>query len=585
MRHQNWGLSTFLRARRGFPSASCAERRRAGSRSVRPLMDALEERVTPSTFLVTNNLDPIGRLAPGSLRWAIASANASRDPNPTVEITSRVKGGTIVLHAGELRIRNGMTIENGSGTALTIQQNSPNSRVIHILNNPRALLVTLNGKSFTSAITLTGGHVVNANGGGILVDNPKNVLALDYVGVIGNTAVQIGNPRIGARGNGGGIYSRGTVTLNQSAVLANTAVGINGASGHAGGVYTDSGITLNASHVDNNFARNSGGILNVFGAVEVLNHSTVNSNSSSGNTLAQGDLGGGGISQMNGNVYVSQSQISNNKTIGMYSGGIVLLLGGVTVTDHSQVNGNTNVGPGGGIAANFGGSVVVSNFSQVNGNTDGGVGGGIVNWAENFGISIIDHSQVNDNISTNFQDSQSAQGLGQLFLDHSITNEFVAGGMGDPQLKQALQLFVNACGQRLGIINKAVAALPYGGNVEIGGGIASIYGAPIEVLDDSEVRGNHFAALPTSTLPAAGIGGGIFSNIGPIVIDHSTVSDNVATKDGGGVWNGQSLTISNSTVTGNKATGVGGGIFNRGSYTPSNNNISGNTPDDVFPPP
>jgi hypothetical protein len=281
-------------------------------------------------------------------------------------------------------------------------------------------------------------------------------------------------------------------------------------------------------------------------------------------------------------VFISQSQVNGNKTIGMYSGGVVILLGGVTVTDHSQINGNTNTGPGGGIAANFGGAVVIANNSQVNGNTDGGVGGGIVNWSENFGIDIVGRSQVNDNTSTNAEDAQSAKGLGELFLDKSISDAVVSGGLGDPQLKKALQMFVTACGQRLGVISRAVAALPYGGNVEIGGGVCSIYGAPIEVLGGSQVSGNHFAALPSSTLPAVGVGAGIFSNIGPITIDGSTISNNVATGDGGGIWSGLSLTTTNSTVTSNQASGVGGGIYYRGSFTNANSEISGNTPDNVF---
>jgi hypothetical protein len=555
---------------------------RARRRSVRPGVDVLEERTTPSTFLVTNTLDPAGRLVPGSLRWAIAQANVSRSQIPTVEITSKVQG-PITLHAGELRVSNGMTIENGSGAPLTIQQSTPNSRVFHVLANPRTNLVTISGESGSTPLTVTGGRVVNANGGGILVDNPQNVLTLQDVDVVGNSASQVTRPTLGAKGNGGGIYSSGSVSLVESNVSFNSAIGLNSASGHAGGVYADRGITMDTSHVDSNSARDAGGILNVFGSVEVTNQSTVDNNTSSGHALPMGDLGGGGISEMDGNVIIAGSQVNNNRTIGMYSGGIVLLLGGVTVTDLSQVDGNTNNGPGGGIAANFGGPVTVMNGSQVNGNTSGGVGGGIVNWSTNFGINIIDDSEVNNNLATNAEDAKSAAGLGLLFTDHSITNAFVSGGRGDAQLKQALQLFVNACGQRLDAINTSIAAFPSGGNVEIGAGIASVFGGPIEVLGGSSISGNLFGTVPTSTLPNNGIGGGVFSTIGQITIDGSTISDNSASGDGGGIWNGLALAITNSTVTGNHSAGHGGGIFNRGAYTHSNDNISGNTPDDVFP--
>lgn len=550
--------------------------------AIRPTMDVLEDRTTPSTFLVTNALDPVGRLAPGSLRWAIAQANASRSQDPTVEITSQVQG-TITLRAGELRISNSLTIENGAGAPVTIQQATRNARVVHVLANSRTNLVTITGEGASSPLTLTGGHVANKNGGGILSDNAQGILNLQYVNVVGNLAAQMTNPKRGTGGNGGGIFSTGTVSLVNSSVSNNSAVGINSASGHAGGIYTGQGITLDASHVDGNSARNAGGILNVTGSVEVTHGSTVNGNTSNGSEFSQGDLGGGGIGQMNGNVIISASQVNNNKTVGMYSGGIVLLIGGVTITDGSQVNGNTNNGPGGGIAANFGGPVIVAHGSQVNGNTGGGVGGGIVNWSTNFGIDIIDRSEVSNNVATNAEDAKSAAGLGLLFTDPSITNAFLSGGRGNAQLKSTLQLFVNACGQRLDQINRAIAALPSGGNVEIGGGIASVFGGPVTVTGGSVISGNRFGTVSSSTLPNAGVGGGVFSTIGPITIDGSTIRDNDATSDGGGIWNGLSLTISNSTVTGNRSGGLGGGIFNRGTFTSTNNRISGNTPDDVFP--
>ena len=82
-----------------------------------------------------------------------------------------------------------------------------------------------------------------------------------------------------------------------------------------------------------------------------------------------GDLGGGGIGEMAGNVIVSASQVNNNTAVGMYSAGIVILLGGVTVTDGSQIEATPPMAPGGGIAANFEGAVAISQGSQVNGNT------------------------------------------------------------------------------------------------------------------------------------------------------------------------------------------------------------------------
>ena len=107
--------------------------------------------------------------------------------------------------------------------------------------------------------------------------------------------------------------------------------------------------------------------------------------------------------------------------------------------------------------------------------------------------------------------------------------------------------------------------------MQVGGGIASVLAGPVEISGGSQVSGNHFAATADSTLPAVGVGGGVFANLGPITIDGSTISDNIATGDGGGIWNGRSLAISNSTVTGNRAASRhGGGIFNQGAFTSTN---------------
>jgi hypothetical protein len=560
--------------------------RRFASRCVRPrairlALDVLEDRITPSTLLVTNALDPLGALVRGSLRWAVAQANLPRNQGSTIEITSAVPG-VIALRAGKISVRSSVTIENESGHPLSIEQTSLNSRVFHIVNNPRTTAATITGLSAASPLTLTGGHVRNGNGGAILVDNPRNILTLSYVNVIGNSAVQMSRPRLGSSGNGGGIYSSGSVTLDHTSVSDNTVNGPNGASGHAGGVYTDQGVTLIASQIDSNTARNAAGLLNVFGSVEVLDGSKVNNNSSYGSSISSGDLGGGGIGEMAGNVIVSDSQVSNNTTVGMYSGGIVILLGGVTVTDGSQIDGNSNNGPGGGIAANFDGAVTISDGSQVDGNTGAGLGGGIVNFSDTFGISVTGESQVAHNTLTNDEDALATSGLISVGLDPTIERAFVSGGRGDGMLKAALQLFVNACAQRASLIEQAINAFPSSGTVEVGGGICSVLNGLIELTSGSDVSDNGFASTATGEA-AIGEGGGIFANLGSITIDGSTISGNIATGDGGGVWNGTSLSISNSLVTQNQAGDHGGGVFNQGTFTSSSTSVVDNTPDDIYP--
>jgi hypothetical protein len=70
--------------------------RRIGSRgilgrAIRLSLDVLEDRTTPSTFLVTSALDPRDVLARGTLRWAVAQANLPRNHGSIVAITPSVQ--------------------------------------------------------------------------------------------------------------------------------------------------------------------------------------------------------------------------------------------------------------------------------------------------------------------------------------------------------------------------------------------------------------------------------------------------------------------------------------------------------------
>ncbi len=561
----------------GLPRLRSIARQNAGRRA-RPALDVLEERAVPSTLYVTTAVDPRGALVTGSLRWAVAQANRPGNAGSTIQITPLVQGA-ITLRAGELPIRAGLTIENASGAALTIQQGTPNSRIFHVLASAKSASVNLAGQGPGGVLTLTGGVAVNRNGGAILSDDPLASLNLSYVDVIGNAAVQVGAPKRALGGNGGGVYSQGPVILDHSSVSGNRAFGPNSASGQAGGVYADRGATLVASHVDGNAARDAAGLFNVTGNVFVLARSTVDGNSSSGDDFNTGDLGGGGIGQEIGYVTVDDSQVDGNLTRGMYSGGIVLLLGGTSVLGGSQVDGNTNTGPGGGIAANFEGPVIVS-ASQVDGNRAAGLGGGIVNFSERYGIILTNGAQVDGNVLTNLETGAVIKGL----LTAASSPGYFSAGLGDPLLETALKQFAAAINARAAAITSAQDALPNDGNVVVGGGVAQALTGPITIVGGSRVIGN-YAGLELVTPASPGLGGGVFANQGPITIDTSTIAGNTANDgDGGGIWNGESLVLTNSIVAGNVA-GVdgGGGVFNRGTFTSTGSAIVNNTPDQVFP--
>lgn len=128
-----------------------------------------------------------------------------------------------------------------------------------------------------------------------------------------------------------------------------------------------------------------------------------------------------------------------------------------------------------------------------------------------------------------------------------------------------------------------------------GGGI---WNAGVLTLEDSEVRDNEavddgggIRNDGTLTLLRAkvhgnrathrgSVGGGIYN---PVIfgtpelrVEASTISDNVAGDNGGGIWCEGVVSLLDSTVSGNSAAHTGGGIRNNGSLTIANSRIVAN---------
>jgi hypothetical protein len=357
----------------------------------------------------------------------------------------------------------------------------------------------------------------------------------------------------GVGASGGVIYAAGgTITLDRgSSVSGNQAP-----NGFGGGINVQAGgvVVRGGSQVDGNAAFNEGGIrvggvqLGGSDAVRVVGGSTVNDNSSTAVVNPKlGDFGGGGIAvETTGNVYVSASQVSDNLTVGMYSGGIVVGLGEVTVTDGSRITGNTNRGPGGGIAANFGGTVTVSGRSQVSDNIGAAIGGGIVNFAGPLdSVTVTGGSQVDGNILTN------EETIGQAI---AVFIEYIRN---HPSLGPGAAAAAAAAQAAEDLLTNPFLLVA-------GGGIGTL-AAPISVTGGSEVNGNYSGRRDRS-IPTTGLGGGVFSVLGRVAIDHAAVASNQAPYgDGGGIYNAFNvLMLGHAVVQSNSAAGDGGGIWNGG---------------------
>jgi hypothetical protein len=163
-----------------------------------------------------------------------------------------------------------------------------------------------------------------------------------------------------------------------------------------------------------------------------------------------------------------------------------------------------------------------------------------------------------------------------------------------------------------------------GSAAEFGGGIFNYYGELH--LDNSTISGNTAVAAPlpntgytsgsaggiynlfgsvdiaNSTISgnSAAYGGGFVSRVlttlsgspyenaaGPVTLTSTTISDNTASKEGGGIFNFAGTTdVSKSTITGNTAGTTGGGVYSGGYYYEretnaliklTNSTISGNS--------
>jgi hypothetical protein len=239
--------------RTSAPSVQERSRRGPGRPRWRPALELLKARQTPAVFTVNTTLDTVaanlqtGTDAAGhiSLRSAIMAANAQPGAD------------TILLPSGVFRLTIAGAGEDAAASAdldilsdLTIQGRGPNStiidgngldRVFHVLRGITSIaqLTIQNGRSDN------GGGVLNAGGqvtlSGVVVQNNMAIGAdgaAGASGVIGGTPQDLtGKPgQNGGAAAGGGIdNASGSLTLVDSIIRFNQALGGRGGRGGNGG--------------------------------------------------------------------------------------------------------------------------------------------------------------------------------------------------------------------------------------------------------------------------------------------------------------------------------------------------------------
>ena len=316
---------------------------------------------------------------------------------------------------------------------------------------------------------------------------------------------------------GAGLYTDGTLVIDNGSINNNTA------SGNGGGIMSNGPVTMNAGTITGNYSGWDGGGVN--------SHANFNFN---GGTIQNNTAYwlGGNIHQQSVNsanvtfTVTSKTPISGGKAEGSGGGGICVYGTGAKVILNDGTSVKDNTAPvGGGIDSN--GAVEIKN-AIISGNSTTGVGGGIALFTDSYGT-------------------------GSLKMSSGIIENNTAGTEGG-----------GFCGSNFtmtgGTIQNNNAGTVAGGVLVNGTGACSMSGGTI--------------TNNTSTYS----GGGLFVDDNtPFTMGGGTISNNTAGGDGGGIYNDNgNITLTAGTISGNKAQ-WGGGINDCGTVTMKGGTISGNS--------
>ena len=353
-------FSSWLRSR----PATRTPARRAPAR-FRPRLEALDDRLVPSTLTVTNNLDT-GVAGDGSLRGEIAAAHSG----DTIVFDPSLSGQTINLYPslsnvvpdGEIVINKNLTIQGPSDPLSPVTISGYLSRVFEVDGAKTVVSLSYlnltggNGNEYYTGVN--GGAPVGQGGavwnGGTLTINTCNLSNNTAFGGLGGAIYNAGTLSVtnstmdnntlyranwdyADAGNGGAIYNAATLTVSNSTLDGNIANGI-GAAGYGGGIYNAAGATatITGSSISGNSASDGGGIFNAYKASMAITGSTI-----SGNSSTDGVPNGPYFVPIAGGIYNGGTMTLSGSIVSGNSGGIYnVKTGHLSIASHSSVVNN-----------------------------------------------------------------------------------------------------------------------------------------------------------------------------------------------------------------------------------------------------
>lgn len=391
--------------------------------------------VSAATITVTTTAEVAPNTTHCTLKDAVRAANAGAafggcakgDPGldtielPANAVFSHASSFSSWLKDSLLRVNSEVVI-NGNGSTLRL---SPRTRA-----ELRLIYVAPDSQLTINDLTLSGGR---EDGAGIYADD-DSVVVLNRSQVIDSVA---GRASEFSQRAGGGIYTKGTLTLNHSRVAGNTAYGF------GGGIYawvdaeegSEVRVTLNHSEVSDNRIYAvageggvSGGGISLAKGRLTLNHSSVSGNGAypaAGSTGGGEQGSGGGIRISLGTLEINQSLVSENYASNTGGG---ISAGASTLTlRHSTLS--ANAAQGSGAIDLFGGELTMEH-STITGNTTEDSPAGAIALHKtravlqrNLVAGNVASSDLQDKVSEISVDAGSSLVLGHNVLGHADVSD------------------------------------------------------------------------------------------------------------------------------------------------------------------
>lgn len=591
-----WWLRPWAQRWFGYrwPRASSARPSASWGRRVRPRLECLEDRITPTTFTPTVFTDGVNTGTVQTLRDAVLVAN---NDSGTDTDTIQLQAGTYTLtiantdskhetagKEGDLNItstKHALVIQgatDANGKPATFIEQTVADRIFQIVHAGATItfqnLVIEGGDAREDGGEGTAAGSTDALGGGILDDGGNLTLS--------NVVLQNNSARADSNGaQGGGIRDDGgNVRLSKVVLQSNSAQAGAAHDASGGGIYTDNGsLTITASVIRDNKASGGegtsaseeggqalGGGIAFHGTAALqlrITGSTLAGNIVAGGNAFSSGLNGGGGTASGGGVFfvgvgttaaITHSTLSGNVLNGGRGGGAEGGRGGDATGGGVDAGGTLNI-----TASNLSGNILTGGDSNLKGDVlslgGAALGGGA--YAA-FGITVtITASNLSDNTLT------GGDGAGPEGTVSNVGGYVMGGGVyayGTATITAStLSGNTLTSGNASGGSGKRPGLALGGGTYFEGKGNKLVNST---VADNQVIDGN---GSFTASLSFAFGGGLFFASEATATLTNDTVADNTASlpqgstgkATGGGIDNAntapKAVTLLNTLVAGNNA--------------------------------